>query len=314
MQKANANARVNASNYGVGMVTNPQPTRKVSSLTQQAEAALESKWKPLSKENKTIGRGAQAGIQSINLRGDNNRRSFVGNVLIDNNKLLANADVGNRVRIGVGDGSHLGKRKPEQPMSGESVREMNECMKRNKGSAQSSANKFSKVEKKKELDFKDEVAALLGRKSSHADEAQEEWFEDYKKRMDKAAKKEAWIQKEAKITTQTVRAFHCQDCKLTTERYPDLCRQKGHKVMQVSATKRYFECGSCRQRDYTLAESQHSKPSRHCSKCGDYNWVACGKVGSGDDGKPLTDRMVTSASEWSSRKEIASLRTMNSGV
>jgi hypothetical protein len=80
-------------------------------------------------------------------------------------------------------------------------------------------------------------------------------------------------------------------------------------------TKRFFECCKCLKKEYTLGLSSNALPKVKCTGCGNYNWRICGRLGSavmGDkNGNLVTDRkLVLSASEWSSRKEIESIKAM----
>ena len=165
----------------------------------------------------------------------------------------------------------------------------------------------------------DEIAALLGRHSSHAQEADDDWFEGYGKKLNKLAFREAKSNDEGKVHEITIRAFHCTACMLTTEDAPALCRRQGHSVSTVICTKRFFECSSCSRRENCLGAVK--MPKRTCTHCGAFSWKPCGKHGSGaafggssTASKSLVGPLILSASEWSSRGDRDIINTLVSGI
>jgi hypothetical protein len=158
---------------------------------------------------------------------------------------------------------------------------------------------------------------LLNRKSSHADAEELEWFNAYEARLYKLQAKEAVLSKENEKTVISVRAFKCKECSVIREQCSEMCRSKGHNVTIVNAPKRFFECQSCRRRTFTLGAEK--LPDRACGFCGAYSFVATGRNGTGLSGPSsslalgggtrvdkvgvMGERLVTSASDWSSRAD-----------
>jgi hypothetical protein len=156
---------------------------------------------------------------------------------------------------------------------------------------------------------------LLNRKSSHADAEELEWFNAYEAKLYKLQAKEAVLSKENEKTVISVRAFQCKECNVVREQCSEMCRSRGHHVTLVNAPKRFFECQSCRRRTFTLGPER--LPDRACGFCGAYSFIATGRNGSGLTGPSpavgsgarasrvgvMGERLVTSASEWSSRAD-----------
>jgi hypothetical protein len=176
----------------------------------------------------------------------------------------------------------------------------------------SNATQSKPVSKNNALDA--EVLELLNRKSSHYEEAEDEWFDDYGKRMDKLAKREYKMAKNEATTCIRVPAFHCLDCGLITEAMGPLCRPRGHTVNSVSATKRFFECSTCLRKDYTLGVSGLVSPSLPCKICGVLSWRACGIKGTelgSVSSRDSSERLITSATDWTSRKDLERIKVMS---
>ena len=109
-----------------------------------------------------------------------------------------------------------------------------------------------------------EIEALLNKKSSHAEEAEDEWMERFQRKMKKLEGQEYYAKKNSEVTSLQVRAFTCIQCNLHTEEAPHLCRQKGHKVSMIKTTKRFFACKGCGTRASTLGSLV---PAHRCSQC-----------------------------------------------
>ena len=60
-----------------------------------------------------------------------------------------------------------------------------------------------------------------------------------------------------------------QQCNGTTERFPEMCRNQGHRVSSRTAVKRFFECSGCKNRTSTIDKKL---PSTSCGKCGAAAW------------------------------------------
>ena len=197
-----------------------------------------------------------------------------------------------------------------------------------------------------------EIELLLGQKSSHAEERESEWFEGFEQRTAKLVEKEEIRKKMATVVSSFVRAFHCSDCKILTESSlaAQLCSTKKHSVSTVRGVKWYFECAVCKRSESTLsaAPSSASNNGRSTGKgdpndnrrkpnqlpdteivsgmsskqhptvrcqCGGFSWRSCSKYGS-NEGKSIQadQRIILSASEWTSRKDLSSLDCIRSSV
>lgn len=130
-----------------------------------------------------------------------------------------------------------------------------------------------------------EVDELLNKKSSHAQEADNEWHEAYSQRMTKLAQREYAQQKaeERQGVMIQISAFCCITCdNFITELFPVLCEGLKHSIMPCKVNKRTFECAQCRRREYTYQpvskdNSTLNLPPKHrCQVCGAYNWLRFG--------------------------------------
>ena len=139
-----------------------------------------------------------------------------------------------------------------------------------------------------------EIEQLLNKKSSHAEEANNEWFDGYSKRLTQLSKREYAQTKAAQIQSIEIQAFCCtnSECNLSkqerlVEQFPTYCHSKGHHIERSIAIKRFFECKQCNKRECTLNKKKdvHTKvilpPEIRCIVCGAYRWTVCGQKGSG---------------------------------
>ena len=144
-------------------------------------------------------------------------------------------------------------------------------------STEKATQKLLENERKRAKSAEDaEIKALLSRKSSHAEEADDEWMERFQKKMKKLEGQEYYAKKNSEQTSVQVRAFTCIQCNLTTEEAPHLCRQKGHRVTMINTTKRFFACKSCGTRVNTLGALV---PTHRCAQCHNHCWRPCGSRG-----------------------------------
>ena len=197
-----------------------------------------------------------------------------------------------------------------------------------------------------------EIELLLGKKSSHAEERESEWFEGFEQRTAKLVEKEEVRKKMASVVSSFVRAFHCRECKIITESSlaAQLCSTKKHSVSTIRGVKWYFECSVCKRSESTLSAAPSSAsnigrstgkgdpndnrrranelpdteivsgmsskqhPTVRC-QCGGFSWRSCSKYGS-NEGKSIQadQRIILSASEWTSRKDLSSLDCIRSSV
>jgi hypothetical protein len=147
-----------------------------------------------------------------------------------------------------------------------------------------------------------EIASLLARRSRHADEADDEWFESYGKRLDAMAKKESQQDHVNNQHALSVKAFLCKSCKSHTEHLPALCKQQGHVLVPVTALKRFFACQSCRNTSFTLGTPANNQLPKHpCLKCSQFAWVPCGYQGKPTTNQPLNGQLVLAASDYGNR-------------
>jgi hypothetical protein len=178
---------------------------------------------------------------------------------------------------------------------------------------QPQANKMQQQQEKKQKLY-DEIENLLNRKSTHDDEANEEWFSQYDKKIKKLSQQEFMQQRKEVLQMVEVPAFMCKNCEhLITLQYPSLCSNQGHQVVEVTAIKRFFECAVCRKGDYTLTLRGHRSsgigiPPKLPCRCGNNNWLIRGTSQQVADVKALTgESLVTSGSEWTSKKDALNM-------
>ena len=244
-------------------------------------------------------------LNQMHLKDTSKSINFVGGVMIDKLKLHANANnVSSTTKIG-------------SILSSSSSSNSQTNMKSNHLNSQQIEQQRQQQKENKVNQLKDEVNSLLKRKSNHVDEAENEWFKKHNERMDKLIKKEHYLQIESQIESMTVKAFQCThiDCihSSITEKIKPTCYEKKHSVRPVSVIKRFFECGSCHRRNigFTLGQSKVALPTYNCV-CGVHNWISCGRKSVGGDYDPLNPSMVLTASEFTSRRDINSLKVMAS--
>ena len=85
--------------------------------------------------------------------------------------------------------------------------------------------------------------------------------------MDALAEKEKLAEHLSTITRKKVKAWRCADCAKTFQRYPALCKEKGHRLTQCDATERYFRCAHCNRHTVTIFKF----PTAPC-QCGSLEW------------------------------------------
>jgi hypothetical protein len=160
------------------------------------------------------------------------------------------------------------------------------------------------------------LEALLSRESSHAEEASNEWFDGFQKRLVQLERQEEKALKEEAITSISIRGSQCLTCGVLTEYPLELCRRQGHRVQTVAAVKRFYECERCGRRDSTVG-SKHL-PQHRCPKCNEYKWAVCGKnktgyiVGSRD--RDSDHRLITSLSADTSRADMSQVAGLTSAL
>jgi len=90
----------------------------------------------------------------------------------------------------------------------------------------------------------------------------------------KAEAKDAIEQKMLDTKSVKVKAVTCSICNYTDFKSSELCKQQGHKVKLIEATKRFFSCKDCKRRTISLDRL----PKRSCDKCGGNSWERVGMI------------------------------------
>jgi hypothetical protein len=202
------------------------------------------------------------------------------------------------------------------------------------GSTSSSSSSSAAVAKDRVIN--NEIELLLNKKSSHAEEANNEWFDGYSKRLNQLSKREYAQTKAAQIQSIEIQAFCCtnSECNLSkqdrlVEQFPTFCHSKGHLIERLVAIKRFFECKQCNKRECTLSKKKdvHTKvilpPEIRCIICGSYRWILCGQKGSGpldvsmkeadNSGPKMLDptirggQLFLSATDWTKKRDSVSM-------
>lgn len=121
----------------------------------------------------------------------------------------------------------------------------------------------------------DKIKAMLEKKSRHSNlvEAQEDALMD--KYYQKLENQEMLENKMASIMEVAVTAVVCKLCKYQSILQSQFCKDQGHVVKAVQASKRFFECTNCKRRTVSLEKM----PVKACSNCANSSWkrVAMGK-------------------------------------
>jgi len=93
--------------------------------------------------------------------------------------------------------------------------------------------------------------------------------------FDKLEKKEAMEEKMGSTFEMKVKAAYCSTCEYTAYSASEKCRQEGHRIKSIDATKRFFSCKGCKKRTTSLDRL----PREACKQCGGNNWVKAGMMG-----------------------------------
>ena len=204
------------------------------------------------------------------------------------------------------------------------------------GSTSSSSSVAAAAALAKDRVINNEIEVLLNKKSSHAEEANNEWFDGYSKRLNQLSKREYAQTKAAQVQSIEIQAFCCtnSECNLSkqdrlVEQFPTFCQSKGHLIERLVAIKRFFECKQCNKRECTLSKKKdvHTKvilpPEIRCIICGSYRWTLCGQKGSGpldvslkeadNSGPKMLDptirggQLFLSATDWTKKRDSVSM-------
>ena len=141
------------------------------------------------------------------------------------------------------------------------------------------ANKKRKTEPKTVLVFGKEVKvedleAARNKTTSNQQLVNEAELEAVDNYFFKAEAKDAIEQKMLDTKSVKVKAVSCSICNYTDFKSSELCKQQGHRVKVVEATKRFFSCKDCKRRTISLDRL----PKKTCDKCGGSNWERAGMI------------------------------------
>ena len=120
----------------------------------------------------------------------------------------------------------------------------------------------------------EEAAAILAAGSSHEEEAAAAEAEAEAVYFARAEAKEK-VESAATTTTELrkCKVVVCKACHYTAAFQSDFCRGEGHLVFRTEATKRFFKCGGCGQRNIVYDQPF---PVEACRKCGAKKWAKTG--------------------------------------
>ena len=137
--------------------------------------------------------------------------------------------------------------------------------------------KQQEINQKKILEKKrnDEISTLLGKRSSHEIDAENHVWKHQEERFDKLIKMEYAQNKNESIESIKLKTYTCAVCRLTTEKFPELCKRSHHRIDTIESVKRFFECtnSKCQKRTSTLDQII----PKYICECGQYRWKKCGK-------------------------------------
>lgn len=196
-----------------------------------------------------------------------------------------------------------------------------------------------------------EIDNLLSQKSSHNQEANQEWHDNFNKKCINLEKQEYKAKLQAERTANNsfyfLSGYDCHTCShFLTELYPTLCQERGHFIEKITIMKRFFLCRSCNRKDFTLTNGKSRSstnsgsgssngsgnqptrilalpPKHNCKFCGKDDWMIVGGSSSGGSGSSagenslqslVGEKLITSASEWTSRQDKLNMATRVSNL
>ncbi len=119
---------------------------------------------------------------------------------------------------------------------------------------------------------KERLAAICGAKSKNEHLVDEYANEAQERHFDTLEKKEAMEDKMVNTKELETKAVSCKECGYTSYAQSQPCRDRGHQVKRITATKKFFECVECKSRTVSLDRY----PKSACSKCGSSKWARAG--------------------------------------
>ncbi|XP_018009087.1 protein MCM10 homolog isoform X2 [Hyalella azteca] len=132
----------------------------------------------------------------------------------------------------------------------------------------------------------EKIQAMLERKSKHSnlvDDVENAQMDKYYSKLEYKEKLEEKLASTMEVPTNAV---VCIKCKYQAVLQSQFCKDQGHVVKAVKASKRFFECSKCKKRTVTLEKM----PVKSCGNCEQTSWrrVAMGKEKKG----PVLDSEV----------------------
>lgn len=114
----------------------------------------------------------------------------------------------------------------------------------------------------------DKIKAMMEKKSRHSNLVDAEEDLQMEKYYMKLEKKEMLEDKMSSIMEVATSAVVCTVCKYQSVLQSQYCKDQGHIVKSVKASKRFFECVKCKRRTVSLEKM----PVKACSNCSGGSW------------------------------------------
>ncbi|TKR82576.1 hypothetical protein L596_016276 [Steinernema carpocapsae] len=120
---------------------------------------------------------------------------------------------------------------------------------------------------------KEELLALLDKKSSHQNEADQENLEKQNAYFNAMAVRERVEESAVELKElKDVNVITCKTCGYTNHKQSDYCKAQLHAVVKHKADKRWFKCKDCSSRLICYDRM----PTRPCQGCGSMNYERVG--------------------------------------
>lgn len=111
--------------------------------------------------------------------------------------------------------------------------------------------------------------AMLNRQSINATMGKTARNKDTVKYLDYLEDQDKMVAKMEKVTSIKTKCVFCRTCNTITSTASAICLAQRHRVEDIIATKRFFECQHCGRRETTLNKKFMSTC---CGKCGQAAW------------------------------------------
>lgn len=112
------------------------------------------------------------------------------------------------------------------------------------------------------------------KKSKYAAQLEDEQSEKLDEMLGHMAAGEEILEKLSKLHQKKIIATHCPECNTYSFKTRQVCTQQRHQVKKVETVQRFFSCGGCGRRDYTI----HKRfMDRSCFDCGSSTWQKTGQ-------------------------------------